>query len=112
MDRRSGKVAVKITTIKRDDFKPSRDTSRKIIKRAATQLKKDAKINTPVRKGNLRRGIRIKYANSNSAVVESSVNYALFVEKGTRKMLPREYMNNALKDTRPNYRNKLKFKRS
>ena len=83
-----------------------------MIKRAATQLKQDVKINAPVRKGNLRGGIRIKYANSNSAVVESTVNYAVFVEKGTRKMLPREYMNNAMKDTRSNYRNKLKFKRS
>ena len=54
----------------------------------------------------------IKYDHSNSAVVESSVNYAVFVEKGTRKILPRKYMNNAMKDTRPNYRNKLKFKRS
>ncbi|MGD1835016.1 MAG: HK97-gp10 family putative phage morphogenesis protein [Nitrososphaeraceae archaeon] len=99
-----------MTKIKRDDFKVSRNTSRKLINRAARQVVRDAKNNAPVKTGNLRNKIGIKYANSNSAVVTSNANYAVFVEKGTRKMLPREYMNNAMKDTRPNYRNKLKFK--
>ena len=83
-----------------------------MIRRAARQVERDAKINAPVKTGNLRRGIKIKYANSNSAVVTSNVDYAVFIERGTRKMLPRNYMNNAMKDTRSNYRNKLKFKRS
>ncbi|MDX1372688.1 MAG: HK97 gp10 family phage protein [Nitrososphaeraceae archaeon] len=57
MGRRRDKDSVKIVKINRDDFKVDRLTAKKMINRAAKQVVRDAKINAPVKTGNLRNKI-------------------------------------------------------
>jgi HK97 gp10 family phage protein len=66
---------------------------------AAQVLARDAATNTPVRSGTMRRGWRAVQVG-NSARVINDVEYARFVEFGTRHMAPRAPLGRAMADAR------------
>jgi phage gpG-like protein len=52
--------------------------------------------NPPIKSGQLRQSIRAEYSNG-SGKVTANKEYALFIEYGTIKMVPRPYMRNGIK---------------
>jgi len=72
--------------------------SRENLLKAALIVERDAKKNCPVKTGHLRRSItHVLSPNGKEAAVGSNVEYAKFVELGTRKMAARPFLRNALR---------------
>lgn len=67
-----------------------------------------AKELTPVRTGNLRNSISHKVDDSDkAAVIGTNVEYAPYVELGTRKQQPKPYLRPAIEDHIPEYKSIL-----
>lgn len=63
------------------------------IERGARQIEAGAKQAAPVRTGTLRRSINTQIASGGlSAIVAAGVDYAIYVERGTRRMPARPFL--------------------
>jgi HK97 gp10 family phage protein len=70
---------------------------KKALSDFSMDVEKNAKINAPVKTGALRDSIKTKMKiNGMSSRIGSDLDYALYVEVGTKKMSPRAYLRKAL----------------
>lgn len=92
----AGKMGVQIVVLKnRLPAMPAaiRQAVASEIERGARGIEAGAKQNAPVRTGTLRRSINTQIAGGGlSAIVAAGVDYALYVERGTRRMGARPFM--------------------
>lgn len=92
-------MAVKITW-KMDEFLTELDRNIDIkLEKAGQMLENYSKVNCPVKTGALQASIRHEtdYADK-TTYVGSDLDYSVWVEAGTRKMAPRNYLKDALFD--------------
>lgn len=84
-------------------------TAKRVIKASAIRIEKRARQLVPVDTGKLRRSIEIEYENGGLiARVTSDVEYAPYVEFGTRKMHAQPFMTPAAEEERPRYLRELR----
>ncbi len=85
-------------------------SSESIMKNGCDQIKAQAKDLCPVRTGELRDSIDTRYDDDtykHDGYVYSPLNYAIFVELGTRFMAPQPYLYPAYESNREFFKNKL-----
>jgi HK97 gp10 family phage protein len=79
-----------------------------VVNRAALDTQREAKTLAPVDTGRLRASIRPRfYSQGLAADVYTDVEYAPFVEFGTRKMAAQPFLHPAWEQVRPRYMREL-----
>jgi HK97 gp10 family phage protein len=76
------------------------------LNKVGTNIVKDAQLNSPIRTGDLRNSIEYKIDNPKELTISAGskdVNYAIYVELGTRKQQAQPYL-------KPASRNKKNYK--
>ena len=71
-----------------------------VLQKAAFIVQRSAQANAPVRTGNLRRSITTRI-EGHAAYVGTAVEYAPYVEYGTKYMPARPFLGKALEDNKP-----------
>jgi HK97 gp10 family phage protein len=74
-----------------------------IVKKAAFDIESNAKAVVPIKTGNLKNSIQAHMTGSTSAEVATGVEYAIYVEFGTRKMSARPYLTPAAEKVRSSF---------
>lgn len=78
--------------------------ARELVKKAAYELEARAKTEVPVDTGNLKNSISTSFENDGlTGVVSTNVEYAAYVEFGTRRMAARPYMTPAAEQVRKSF---------
>lgn len=80
-----------------------RQRASQVVRKAAFDIEARAKQVVPVRTGNLKNSIQTTMESDLTAVVGTAVEYAPYVELGTRKMAPRPYLGPAAEAVRPSF---------
>lgn len=68
---------------------------------AGVRIQREAKIEAPVRTGNLRSQIRFKNTNNGHGVVGSYAKYSIYVHEGTRYQSSNPFMERAIQQSKP-----------
>lgn len=78
--------------------------AKELVEKAAFELEARAKIEVPVDTGNLRNSIRTTFENGGmTGVVSTNVEYAAYVEYGTRFMAAKPYFTPATEQVRASF---------
>lgn len=80
-----------------------RQRASQAVRKAALDIEARAKQVVPVRTGNLKNSIQTTMESDLTAVVETAVEYAPYVELGTRRMAPRPFLGPAAEAVKPSF---------
>lgn len=90
-------------------IRKSPEKARELVKKAAYELEARAKVEVPVDTGNLRNSIRTTFENDGmTGVVSTNVEYAIYVEYGTRFMSAHPYFTPAAEQVRQSFERAVK----
>lgn len=76
---------------------------RQVVRKAALDIEAWAKQIVPVDTGNLKNSIQTSMEGDLAAVVSTAVEYAVYVEFGTRRMVARPFLGPAAEAVRPRF---------
>lgn len=104
------KVDVQIVFNKFPDLiSRSPETAKTLVKKAAYEFEARAKLECPVDTGNLRNSIRTNFENGGmTGVISTNVEYAIYVEYGTRFMAAKPYFTPAAEQVRQSFERAVK----
>ncbi|QBX15142.1 hypothetical protein Javan173_0013 [Streptococcus phage Javan173] len=88
--------------------KQAQVATEKELERSSLRIERSAKVNAPVKKGVLRNTIFSIKAGKLTYKVTAPQHYAIYVEKGTRKMRAKPFMAPAIDAERPKLINNLR----
>lgn len=99
------KVDIRVVSNRFPDLiRKAPDRARGLVKKAAFELEARAKTVVRVETGNLKNSIRTSFENAGmTGVVSTAVEYAAYVEFGTRRMAARPYMTPAAEQVRKSF---------
>ncbi|MDE1472803.1 HK97-gp10 family putative phage morphogenesis protein [Eubacterium limosum] len=85
------------------------DAVKKVVKQNGAELQREAQRNAPVDTGTLKRSIALEIADSGTAaIVEPTVEYAPYVEFGTRFMEAQPYLRPAFNEQKEKFKKDMK----
>jgi HK97 gp10 family phage protein len=68
---------------------------------AGVRIQREARMEAPVRTGNLRSQIRFKNTNNGQGVVGSYAKYSIYVHEGTKYQSSNPFMERAIQNSKP-----------
>lgn len=90
-------------------IRQSPEKAKELVEKAAFELEARAKLEVPVDTGNLRNSIRTTFENGGfTGVVATNVEYAIYVEYGTRFMTARPYFTPAVEQVKASFERAIK----
>lgn len=85
-------------------IRKSPEKAKELVEKAAFELEARAKLDVPVDTGTLRNSIQTTFENDGfTGVVATNVEYAIYVEYGTRFMSARPYFTPAVEQVRASF---------
>lgn len=90
-------------------IRKSPEKAKELVKKAAYEFEARAKVEVPVDTGNLRNSIRTTFENDGmTGIVSTNVEYAIYVEYGTRFMAAQPYFTPAAEQVRGSFERAVK----